>query len=160
MKASSKRLGEILIEKGLITQKQLEDALKEQRESGEFLGNILISRGWITKDNLSEGLAEQFGIPLIELKKQDIDMELVHRFSSSLILDYQCFPLSEDEESVTVAIINPLNAVAISKIEQAVRPRKVNLVLVAEEDIREIIQSYRQAVSNGIRSILKKDKNP
>ena len=160
MKASSKRLGEILIEKGLITQKQLEDALKEQKASGEFLGNILIAMGWINKESLSEGLAEQFGIPLVELKNQNIDVEMVHRFSSSIIVDYQCFPIREDEESVTVAIINPLNALAISKIEEAVKPRKVNFVMVGEEDIKQAIQNYRQTVSDGIQSLLKKDKNP
>ncbi|MGD9015185.1 MAG: type II secretion system protein GspE, partial [Candidatus Omnitrophota bacterium] len=108
MKASSKRLGEILIEKGLITEQQLQDVLKEQKTSGEFLGSIMVNRGMISKVNLSEALAEQFGIPLVELKQQNIDMDVLHRFSSSLIQDYQCFPISEDEESVTVAIVNPL----------------------------------------------------
>ncbi|MFC1658527.1 hypothetical protein ACFL1D_03980 [Candidatus Omnitrophota bacterium] len=158
MKASPKRLGEILIEKGLINNAQLEEALNEQRETGEFLGNILVNKGWINKANLSEGLAIQFGIPLIKLKDQKINMEMVHSFSSSLISDYQCFPISEDEESVTVAIINPLNALAISKIEEAVKPRKVNLVMVAEKDVKEAIENYRQAVSEGIRNLLKKDK--
>ena len=159
MKASSKRLGEILIEKAMITEQQLADALKEQKTSGEFLGTIMINRGMISKANLSEALAEQFGIPLVELNQQNIDMDVLHRFSSSLILDYQCFPIKEDEDSVTVAIVNPLNATIISKIEQEFAPRKVNFVLVAEEDLKSAIQNYRQAVSDGIRNLLKKDKN-
>lgn len=159
MKMSKKRIGEILIEKGFITEAQLKEALEVQKSSAGFLGNIMVDNGWISKDQLSEALAEQFGIPLVELKSQHVDMELLRRFSSSLILDYQCFPLSEDENSVTVAIVNPLDAGAISKIEDAIKPRRVNLVMVAEEDLEEAIQNYRQGISDGIRRLLKKEKN-
>jgi hypothetical protein len=87
-------------------------------------------------------------------------MELARRFSSSLILDHKCLPIRQDEDSVTVAIINPLNAIAISKIEDEAKPRRVNLVLATEDDIDEAIRSYRQYVSESIRRLLKKDKNP
>jgi len=158
MQKSSKRIGEILIEKGLITEAQLHDALQEQKISNGFLGSIMVRRGWIDKKNLSEALAEQFDIPLIDLKSEYIDMELARRFSSSLILDHKCLPIRQEEDSVTVAIINPLNAVAISKIEDEAKPRRVNLVLATEEDIDEAIRSYRQYVSESIRRLLKKDK--
>lgn len=160
MQKSPKRIGEILIEKGLITEAQLHDALQEQRISDGFLGSIMVKMGWINKRDLAEALAEQFDIPLIDLKSKYIDMELARRFSSSLILDHKCLPIHQDEESVTVAIINPLNAVAISKIEEEAKPRRVNLVLVTEDDINEAIQNYRQYVSESIRRLLKKDKNP
>ena len=159
MQISKKRIGEILIERKLITEAQLKDALQEQKTSGGFLGHIMVSRGWITKTELSEALAEQFGIPLVEIKSQHIDMELVRRFSSCLILDYQCLPLCEDEDTITVAIVNPLDAAAISRIEEAVKPRKVNLVMAHEEDIRKAIQQYRQNISDSIRRLLKKKKN-
>jgi hypothetical protein len=160
MQKSSKRIGEILIEKGLITEAQLHDALQEQKINDGFLGSIMVRRGWINKKNLSEALAEQFDIPLIDLKSEYIDMELARRFSSSLILDHKCLPIRQDEDSVTVAIINPLNAIAISKIEDEAKPRRVNLVLATEDDIDEAIRSYRQYVSESIRRLLKKDKNP
>ncbi|MFH1339466.1 MAG: hypothetical protein ABIH40_06460 [Candidatus Omnitrophota bacterium] len=160
MQKSPKRIGEILIEKGLITEAQLHDALQEQKISDGFLGSIMINRGWINKRNLAEALAEQFDIPLVDLKSEYVDMELARHFSSSLILDHKCLPISQDEDSVTVAIVNPLNAVAISKIEDEAKPRRVNLVLAAEEDINEAIQNYRKFVSESIRRLLKKDKNP
>jgi len=157
MKISSKRLGEILIEKGMITEAQLNEVLQEQKQRGGFLGAIIVEKGWISKKGLSGALAEQFGIPMVELDAQNINMDLVGRFSSSLILDYQCFPLSEDEDSITVAIINPLNVAAVSKIEEIARPRKVKFVVVTEENIKEVIQNYRQCVSDGIRRLLKKE---
>ncbi len=83
-------------------------------------------------------------------------MELAGGFLSSLILDHKCFPLSQDDDSVTVAIVNPLNAVAISQIEEEARPRKVKLVLVAEEDLKIVLQDYRRYISQGIQRLLKK----
>jgi type IV pilus assembly protein PilB len=156
MAKSAKRIGEILIEKGFITEAQLHDALTEQKLSDKFLGKILVDKGVIADRDLIAALAEQFGMSVVELKEQHIDMELARKFSTSLIIDHKCFPLKEDDYSVTMAIINPLNAVAISKIEDEAHPRKVNLVLVAEEDINKIIQNYRRYISESIQRLLKR----
>jgi len=156
MAKAPKRLGEILIEKKLITEAQLHDALLEQKIGDRFLGKILIDKGLITNRDLMEALSEQFVIPLIDIKSQHINMELARKFSTSLILDHKCFPLKEDEYTVTVAIINPLNAVAISKIEEEAYPRKLNLVLALEEDIEKVIQNYRQYISQSIQRLLRK----
>jgi MSHA biogenesis protein MshE len=158
MQKTTKRIGEILLEKRLITEAQLHDALSEQNLSNGFLGAILVGKGWISDRQLMEALSEQFDIPLMDLKKQQINMELTNEFSSSLILDHKCFPVSENDVSITVAIVNPLNAVAISKIEEEARPRKVKLALVPEEDLKEILQNYRQYISQNIQRLLKKDR--
>jgi ATP-dependent exoDNAse (exonuclease V) alpha subunit len=160
MQKTTKRIGEILLEKRLITEAQLHDALSEQNLSNGFLGTILVNKGWISDRQLMEALSEQFDIPLMDLKKQQINMELTSEFSSSLILDHKCFPISEDDVSITVAIVNPLNAVAISKIEEEAKPRKVNLALVPEEDLRDILQNYRQYISQNIQRLLRRDKKP
>jgi len=156
MGKSAKQIGEILIEKGFITEAQLHDALLEQKVSDKFLGMILIGRGLITDHDLLEALSEQFNMPLVDIKEQHIDMELARKFSTSLILDHKCFPLKEDDYSVTIAIVNPLNAVAISKIEQEANPRKVNLVLADEKDLSKVIQNYRQYISQSIQRLLKR----
>ncbi|MFH1578386.1 MAG: hypothetical protein ABIC18_04885 [Candidatus Omnitrophota bacterium] len=160
MKKNPKRIGEILIEKGIITEAQLHDALQEQKLGNGFLGSILIKKGLIDGINLAQALAEQFDMPFVNLKEEYIDMELGRRFSSSLILDHKCLPINQDEGTVTVAIINPLNAVAITKIEEEVRPRRLRLVIVCESDIKEAIENYRKYVSDSIRRLLKRDKKP
>lgn len=158
MKKGQKRIGEILIKKGLITEAQLHDALTTQKLSDGFIGAILINKGVLGKRQLLEALSEQFDIPLVDLKTQYVDMELARRFSSSLILDHGCFPLRQDEDAITVAITNPLNAVAISKVEEEASPRKVSWLLVSEDDLKELVQNYRQAISQNIQKLLRKDK--
>jgi type IV pilus assembly protein PilB len=158
MQISSKRIGEILLKKELITEEQLQEALKEQRVNHGYLGAILISKGWINRREFLEALAEQYGISFIDLKIEYIDMELARQFPSSLIQEHCCFPFRQDDESISVAIANPLDVTAISKIEQTAKPRRVNLVLAAEEDIREAIQKYRQYISKNIQRMLKRDE--
>ncbi|MDD5729609.1 MAG: hypothetical protein PHN57_00560 [Candidatus Omnitrophica bacterium] len=160
MDKGHKRIGEILLEKGWITEGQLHDALTEQKLSDKFLGAILVGRGWITDENLLEALSVQFAIPVISFKGQYIDMELARKFSSSLIVDHKCFPVSATEDTVTVAIVNPLNAVAISKIEEEARPKRTRLVLVSEQELKEVVQSYKKYISESIQRLLRKDKPP
>ena len=158
MQKPVKRIGEILVEKGFITEAQLHDVLLEQDVKKTFLGELLISKGWVSKRHFLEALSEQFGIPLASLKEQSLDMELYQKFSSSLILDHKCFPLNKTEDTVTVAIANPLDAFAISKIEEESEPFRVNLVLVDDDDLKEILQRYRKYVSENIQRLLRKDK--
>jgi hypothetical protein len=153
---SPKRLGEILIEKKLITEAQLHDVLLEQKIGDGFLGRLLVDKGLITNQDLMVALSEQFAIPIMDIKNYNIDMELARKFSTSLILNHKCFPLKEGEYRVTVAIINPLDAAAISKIEEEVYPRKVNFVLVLEEDMDKIVQNYRRYISESIQKLLRK----
>lgn len=156
MGKSAKRIGEILIEKRMITEAQLHDALIEQRESGKFLGMILKDKGLITDKELVDALSAQFGIPVVDLKQEHIDLELAHRYSISVVIDHKCFPLKQDEYTVTVAIVNPLNAVAISKIEEEAFPRRVNLVLVNESDLNDLIRNYRVYIRQSIQRLLKR----
>jgi len=156
MEKSAQRIGEILIAKGYITEAQLHDALLDQKMSDKFLGMILKEKGIVTDQELTEALAQQFNLPIVDLKTEHIDMELARRFSTSLIVDHKCFPLRDDDYSVTVAIINPLNAVAISKLEEEASPRTVNLVLANEPDLNDLIKNYRLYISQSIQRLLKR----
>jgi hypothetical protein len=152
----SRRIGEILIAKGFITEAQLHDALMEQKISEKFVGMILKEKGVITEIDLMNALAEQFDIPPIDMRSQYIDMELARKFSSALIVDHKCFPLKAEENSMTFAIVNPLDAVALSKMEEEASPLSVNHVMVTESDMNEVIEQYRKYVSQSIQRLLKR----
>jgi hypothetical protein len=150
-----RRLGDILIERGLITESLLSDALAEQKRGTKSLGSILVEMGVISSANLAEVLAEQLGLPLIDLKLQHLDFDLASKFSSSLIIDNQCFPLNEDDEAYTIAIVNPLDVMRVSKLEEEARPKRINLAIASGEDMRDVLRSYQQYISQGIRRKLK-----
>jgi len=151
-----KRIGEVLIDAGLISLEQLQEALKEQKITKEFIGSILVRRGHIKEDTLLEILSQQFDIPYLRIKDRYIDLALVRRFPHSLISKYECFPIEQNAELIRLAIVNPLNALAIAEIEKAVRPLKLEVVLTPREDMLEIIRRYRQYRNRFIRELIEK----
>lgn len=157
MAAPRKRLGEALIGKGLITEAQLQDALREQGLTKEFLGAILLKRKLIMEKDLLEVLSEQFNIPYVRLQDQAIDRSVARRFTTSLLLDHKCFPIRQDDYSVTVAITNPLNAWAVSELEKEAEGRKVKLILVSEGEMMVALRRHREWVAANIQRLLRKD---
>lgn len=145
-----KKIGELLIDRGLITQKQLDEALEFQKISGEFLGQILIRMRLITEEDLMNVLSKQFNMPFMELKYRYVDVNLLKKFSPSLILDYKCFPIKKDDWSLTVAITNPLDVWSIKRAEQEAGGLRLKLVLVTNSDMEEAIERYRQYIRGGI----------
>jgi hypothetical protein len=158
MQKNAKQLGEILVERGCITEAQLQEALMEQRLGDKKLGDILVERRAVSGADLAKAIAQQFGMNFVEFKAQHLDFELARRFSSSLIIDQRCFPLREDEFTVTVAIVNPLDGVALSALAEEARPKTVSLVVVTDEDMKTVLQSYRQFLSLSIQRMLKKKR--
>jgi hypothetical protein len=150
---SPKRLGDILIEKGLITQEVLDDALREQRETKEFLGAILLRKKRIKEADLLTALSEQFHIPLFSLKDKYIDWNLVKGFSASLILDYRCFPVAKDDWSITMAITNPLDIRVLKRVEDEAKGLRLKLVLVSEGDINDSIKRYNSYLRGNISKL-------
>lgn len=152
-------LGEILIRKNLISHQQLDDALKEQRQTGEFLGAILLRKRLITETDLLEALAEQFNIPFVSIENKEIDWKLVDLFSPSLIVDHCCFPIAADEDYITFAVVNPLDVWLLNEAERQGWPRKIKTVLVYQDEIEEFIQAYRKHLQSKSQHFFKKDKD-
>ncbi|MBU1124684.1 MAG: hypothetical protein KKC84_01535 [Candidatus Omnitrophica bacterium] len=140
----SKMLGEILIEKKLITPEQLQEALARQKRTQETLGTVILHKKWIKDKDLVEALSVQFGIPIVDLKNKGIDVELLKSFDASVLFDHKCLPLSKDRTSITVAVTNPMDLWAISKIEEMVSPLSVNMMLTSESDMLDALARYKQ----------------
>jgi type IV pilus assembly protein PilB len=141
---SQKKIGEILIESGLITQEQLERALAEQSRTNKFLGDILLKKREINERDLLLALSKQFDVPVINLDNDNINWDFVKKFSPSAILDYKCLPIREDEWSVTIGITNPLDFDSIKKAEEEAGGLKLKFVLVSKDDLEEFIVRYKR----------------
>ncbi|MBN3039089.1 MAG: hypothetical protein JW869_06740 [Candidatus Omnitrophica bacterium] len=144
MERPNKQIGEILIEKGLITQAQLDDALMEQKMTKEFLGKILLKRALVSEKDFIKALSEQYGIPYVDINQIDVNIAVAMKFSPTYILDHQCVPIKEDDYSVTVAISNPLNVQIFSEMEKEANMRSIKLVLICAKDMNWLVQFYQQ----------------
>lgn len=152
-----KRLGELLVERRLITREQLDRALAQQQLTKEFLGTTLIRMGLIQPEVLLAMLSEQFQIPRERLLPDRVDWSVAKQFPASLLSDGQCFPIRADAETVTVAIANPLDAWSLSAVEQAARFRSVKPVLVSHAELEAVVQAYRQRLLRSLETQLGDD---
>lgn len=125
MQRSNKQIGEILIEKGLLTPQQLDDVLREQKLTKEFIGAILLRRRFVSEADFLGALSTQFGYPYITLQKENVDLAVAMQFSATYVLDHKCVPIGQSEYAVTVAIVNPLDAWSISGLEKEAKMRRV-----------------------------------
>ena len=142
--SSQKKLGDILVEKGLISVTQLHDALAIQKQTKEFLGDIVVRKRYIQKRDLLRALSEHFKIPHISTRYRYVHWDLVDMFSPSVILDYRCFPLKRDKYSVTFAITNPLDMWVRKKIEGETKGFDFEFALISTEDMKDLIDRYRE----------------
>ncbi|ADC90119.1 general secretory pathway protein E [Thermocrinis albus DSM 14484] len=99
-----KKIGQILIEKGLITQQQLEEALQYQRKYGGRLGWILASLGYIKRLDLYKVLSEQLNLELNFYPNvtKFIDLNFLKKFDPYILARYECIPAKEEGENVLV----------------------------------------------------------
>ena len=91
------KLGKILLEKGLVTEAQLEQGFNLQRSSGRVLGETLVELGYITHDHIAHALAEQLGIPYFELDDDfKLEKEEVKLVPENVARRYCLIPIRKD----------------------------------------------------------------
>ena len=111
-----KRLGEILVSEGLLSESQLNEALSSQKEQGLKLGELLERSGLVSEDKIIEAVTRQLGIPFVDLEKQYIDEQALSGFSEDLCRRHQVMPVSIVGGKIVVAMLDPLNHFALEEI--------------------------------------------
>ncbi len=109
-------LGELLVERGIISAAQLEEALGEQARTKESLGRILIDRRLVDESQIVATLAAQIGLQFVDLLEVAIDPIAVATLPTSLSQRYQAIPIAWDGSILVVAMADPSNMVAIDDI--------------------------------------------
>ncbi len=135
------RIGEALLKSGLITQDSLEMALKEQKKTSDRLGEILLEKGVLTTQQMGPFLAQYFQIPLIHLNEiyKDIKPEVIDLVPDELAHRFTAIPISLQEKTLTLAMFDPLNLLAIDTIRRRTGLR-IQCVVASETDILEAIE--------------------
>ncbi len=147
-----KKLGEILIEKGLISQAQLEQALAIQRTTGERLGKILVDKKWITEEALLDALSERFGIPKVQIDAYTIDPAVVKLVPMAMAQQYKLIPLFRVQNTLTIAMADPLDIYAIDAVRYQTG-YQVQEAIASEKDIEAAIKKYYSMVDSMDRMI-------
>jgi len=135
-----KQLGELLVNTGLISKEQLEEALKIQSKTGGRLGQILIQLGYIDEEVLIAFLGKQLGVPYVALSEYgEISEAVAKLIPESIARRELVMPIAKEGCVLTVAMVDPLNVFVIDEIKM-MTGYEVKAVISSERDIRDAIE--------------------
>lgn len=137
----NKRLGDLLVEVGVISQEQLMLALKKQKDSNKKIGEVLVEEGIITNKQIVEVLEFQLGIPHLDLEKTSISPEIPRLLPEKLARRHTLIPIKKDKNVLTVAMADPLNIFAIDDVKLATA-MEVEPVISTISDILNAISIF------------------
>lgn len=137
-----KRLGDLLIDTGLITQPQLEVALEIQKNNNKRLGKVLIDLDYVSEHAMIEVLEFQLGVPHVDLSTLAIPPEVIALLPVSLVERHQIIPIRRVGKKITLAMVDPTNFYAIDDVRM-VSGFDVEAVIATEKDVvKAIRESY------------------
>jgi len=137
----TKQLGEILIERGLIAPRDLQRVLSLQEKTGKRLGQILIEEGILSEEALAEALSLKLNIPKVDIDSYAIDPQVVHLIPKEMAKKYKLIPLFRVENTLTVAMADPLDVFAIDAVRHYTG-LQIQEVIATPSDVEQAIERY------------------
>ncbi|EPT9250577.1 GspE/PulE family protein [Photobacterium damselae] len=137
-----KRLGDLLVEENIIAQRELEQALAEQHNTGRKLGDTLISMGFISEQQMLEFLSRQLGIPLVNLSRIKIDSDAVSLLSEVHARRLRALAIGRNGDTVRVAMSDPADLTAQEAVYDQLHGYQVELVIASETQLLAAFDRY------------------
>jgi MSHA biogenesis protein MshE len=133
------RLGDLLIEQGLLTNEQLKLSLDEQKRTGRKLGRVFVESGYVTEEGISQALARQLRIPFIDLKAFTPKPELIKLLPEAPARRFRALVLAQlDDGRLQIGLSDPTDLQAYDEITRLVR-REIDLAVVTESQLLAMI---------------------
>lgn len=140
-RVNNKTLGELLLDRGLITQAQMDQGLELQRVRGGLIGEILVELKFVKEDDIAQALTAQYGFPYLPLSNYDVDLEITSIIPARVARQYLLVPIDKIGNNLTLAMSNPLNVQAIEDVE-LLSGCSVQTFVSTTSDIKKAIEKY------------------
>ncbi|MHC4908331.1 MAG: GspE/PulE family protein [Planctomycetota bacterium] len=134
-------IGSILVERGLITDEQLVEAIAEQNRTGERLDHVLVRLGYVNSSEVLEAIGQQFAMPIVDLGTIEAKPDLLETLPAKLVFKQQCVPIGRQNGTLRVATCDPFELTAFDEL-RLLTGMSIELVLADERDIRKFIRTY------------------
>jgi type II secretory ATPase GspE/PulE/Tfp pilus assembly ATPase PilB-like protein len=133
-KRKGTRIGEVLIEEGLVTAEDVELALVEQRKrGGKRIGQILVDLKMVSESDLTQTLAKKFQLPFVDLDACEIDLDAVAEVSRDVIEKYRILPVASTSRVLMVAMGDPLTVDGIDMVRMQVKKQLAEVVAMPSQ---------------------------
>ncbi|UTW47612.1 GspE/PulE family protein [Bacterioplanoides sp. SCSIO 12839] len=138
------RLGDLLMEKGLISEDQLMQALAEQKKTGKKIGQAIIDLGFVQEDQLLQALSDHFNYPFIDLARFKLRQELIQRLPETQARRFRCIVLAEEGAGLLIGMADPMDLMTIDDLQRVLK-KPVMPAFVREQELLSILDSvYRR----------------
>ena len=144
----TKRIGEVLLQRGVIARKDLEKALAYQKDHSGLIGQILIQMGFTTEEEVALALTAQYGFPYLPLDNYEIDSGLTSVIPEEVARQYCLIPIDRIGNALTLAMADPSNVKAIEDVEILTKC-VVQAFVSTPSDIAKALDKYYKKAVNG-----------
>jgi len=135
------RLGDLFVREGLVTEKQLQEALADARSGGTRIGYSLVKLGFVQEEELTRMLSKQYRVPAVALDKVTVDEKILRLISGDVALKHLVLPLRRAGRMLTVAMTNPTDFSAIDDLK-FITKLDIEPVIVGEFTLRRHLEQY------------------
>ncbi|HIJ66712.1 MAG TPA: Flp pilus assembly complex ATPase component TadA [Planctomycetes bacterium] len=142
------QLGQVLLDRGLVTKDQIEAALKRQEADGhqKLLGELLVELGYCTENQVASALAQAYGLPYAQITPKICDPAVVETLPRDFLEEHVVLPLFKVHDCLTIALSEPSNVFLLEEIERLSNCR-VQVVCATAKDIKATLQTYLPAAN-------------
>lgn len=138
------RLGDLLVEAGLISEGQLGLALQEQKHTGKKVGRVLVDMGLVPENKLLTTLSKHLDIPFIEMRQFQLKQDVMQRLDESVARRFRCLLLADNADGLLLGMADPLDLMAIDEVEKRLK-KNVKPAIVREAELLATLDSvYRR----------------
>jgi len=134
-------IGSILVERGLISDDQLVQAIGEQNRTGERLDHLLVRLGFVTSAQVLEAIGQQFAMPIVDLTAVEVEPDVLSLLPAKLVFKQRCVPLEKRNGTLRVATCDPFELTAFDEL-RLLTGLGIELVLADEQDLRKFIRTH------------------
>lgn len=140
-RTTNKHLGELLVERGIVTRPQVQQAVDYQKINGGLFGEVLVKLGFATEENIAQALTSQYGFPYLPLANYEIDPDVIKTVPENVCRQFCLIPIDKIGKSLTLAMSNPLNVQAAEDVE-LITGCMVQVFVATTSDIVNSINKY------------------
>ena len=149
----TERLGDLLIRDGLITREQLQQALTEQKGTGNRLGYTLVKLGFVEETEITKMLARQYRMPAVDLSRFEVDERIVKLVPAEVAVRHTVLPLKREGRTLTVAMSDPTNGSVLEDLKFITR-FDIFPVIAGEYTLRQAIERYYEQSDAQLQKII------
>lgn len=153
MKNLKKRLGDMLIEKKLINDEQIAEALKQQKLRKQRLGKVLVELNYVTEKDILNVLSEQLNIPILDISAMIIDKDVANLIDADFAREKYVVPLMLDGNKLIIGMADPLDVFSVEKLENTLK-MPIDVVICSEQDITNAVSNLYGAINTTMSSLV------